>query len=189
MRFFVVVLHSGTVHHIIAQTKVDFVKKKTKRFSWVGAHLAVRPRWPPPSRRMSVWTSERREYRTAWQIDQVILAARDDVDDTPLPSARALLGLVPRLEDEELVPELESPVKEPLVELLEIPDVMYDADRSVDSPNIAHSRLAKRWLEGIAKRDRSSLAGESPSMIDLTQLCATDTLMKLPESPTSIVEL
>ena len=138
---------------------------------------------------MSVWTSERREYRTAWQIDQVILAARDEVDDTPLPSARALLGLVPRLEDEELVPELESPVKEPLVELLEVPGIMYDADRSVDSPNIAHSRLAKRWLEGIAKRDRSSLAGESPSMIDLTQLCATDTLMKLPESPTSIVQL
>ena len=140
---------------------------------------------------MTTCSSPRRSRQSADALDQTILTAREECEDTPLPSALSLLTLL----EPKPMPRVESTVELPLMDLtLSIAEDL----QTPRSPDLRHSRLAQRWFKSIAKRQGSllgegslhvlgegSLMGETPSMIDLTQLCCgvDDEVLS---SPTSI---
>lgn len=132
-------------------------------------------------------SSPRRSPCSAYALDQLLLAAREDFEPIPpLPTAHSLLepkptacvGLVPKFD--RLVPKME-----PLVDLA--PSVEVDLQEFPGSLDLKHSRLAQRWFRSIAKRE-GSLLGETPSMLDLAQLCCGMDDGAL-SSPCSIVEM
>ena len=129
---------------------------------------------------MTTCSSPRLSHRSAYVIDQTILAASEESEDAPLPSARSLLTLL----KPKPMPRMGSTVVQPSMDLT--PSVAVDL-QTPGSPDLRHSRLAQRWFKSVAKRE-GSLLGETPSMIDLTRLCCGVDDDGALSSPTSIVE-
>ncbi len=118
---------------------------------------------------MTKCSSPRLSHHSTYVLDQTILAASEQCEDTPLPSALSLLTHLETQPQPIVEPRVELPVvglAQPVKEDLQTPG----------SPELRHSRLAQRWFTSIAKREGSllsegSLTGETPSMVDLAQLC------------------
>ena len=150
---------------------------KSENSSRVAVHRLLAQR----VRTMTTCSSPRLSHRSAYVIDQTILAAREESEDAPLPSAFSLLMLF----EPKPMPHVGAAVDElPLMELA--PTTAVDLLAS-GSPDLRHSRLAQRWFKSVAKRE-GSLLGETPSMIDLTRLCCGVDDDGALSSPTSIVE-
>ena len=125
--------------------------------------------------------------QSAYLLDELILSAREDgrgaTPSGPLPSAHELLrpcgmpmAWLPTWADLVLPALPEAPGSPPDSE-------QYDADEEPASPNLAHSRLARRWFKGIVSK-----GAETPSLLDLTELCNGVDDDQLVPSPTSVVE-
>ena len=130
-------------------------------------------------REMTTCSSPRLSHHSAYVLDQTILAACDEFEDIPLPSARSLLTFL----ETEPMPRAGSVTVEQPMDFAT--SIAIDL-QSPGSPDLRQSRLAQRWFKSIAKRE-GSLLDETPSMLDLTQLCCgiDDGVLS---SPTSIVE-
>ena len=118
---------------------------------------------------MTKCSSPRLSHHSTYVLDQTILAASEQCEDTPLPSA---LSLLTHLETQP------QPIVEPIVELpvVGLAQPVKEDLQTPGSPELRHSRLAQRWFTSIAKREGSllcegSLTGETASMVDLAQLC------------------
>lgn len=137
--------------------------------------------------------SPKQSRRTAWQMDQVLLAAAEVCDDRPLPCAFDLLnGMVPC----DLLNYV-VPCSSPAAHAAQSEPVTDDEPCAVEiveqgSPDLRRSRLARRWYKGLS--ERSSLDEEraaTASLLDLKRLAEVleaGGSMPLPPSPTSIIE-
>ena len=125
-------------------------------------------------------------HMSAMQLDEVILAARAGLSAIPLPSAHALLQEVLDYESEHDVMSLSSEdVSSPqtMSASSEEPPMPPLPDSPV-SPDLKHSRLARRWFKGMAAAGTDA---ESTSMLDLTKLSDEIDETNLTLSPTSIM--
>ena len=115
-----------------------------------------------------------------FSADELAAAMRSKGGERPLPAAASLLRAASasstNLCDTEALADQSVTLMAP--------------SPGLSSPDLAGSRLARRWMRGIMARELArDLADEegwnTPSMLDLTQLCAPNA----EPSPTSVVPL
>ena len=121
-----------------------------------------------------------RSARLMFSADELAAAMRSKGGERPLPAAASLLRAASasstNLCDTEALADQSVTLMAP--------------SPGLSSPDLAGSRLARRWMRGIMARELArDLADEeewnTPSMLDLTQLCAPNA----EPSPTSVVPL